>query len=54
MPFDYESFMAGLITGLKLDRPSKNRKPPLPPNSYIITEYEDDIISEDGDVLVTE
>ena len=46
MPFDYESFMTGVITGLKLGRVPKGRKPPTPSGRYILT--------ESGEFMVTE
>lgn len=55
MPFDYESFMKGVITGLKLGRVPKDRKPPIPGGNYMITEIDEDrMITESGDYMVTE
>lgn len=55
MPFDYESFMAGVMTGLKLGRVPKGRTPPVPSNDYMITEIDEDrMITESGDYMVTE
>ena len=38
MPFDYDSFIQGVITGLKLGRVPKGRTPPTPSGRYILTE----------------
>lgn len=46
MPFDYNSFMTGVIIGLKLGRVPKGRIPPLPSGRYIL--------KEDGTPIVTE
>lgn len=46
MTFDYESFMTGVITGLKLGRVPKGRTPPAPSGRYILT--------ESGEFMVTE
>lgn len=55
MPFDYESFMTGVITGLKLGRVPNGRTPPAPSNDYMITEIDEErMITESGDYMVTE
>lgn len=55
MPFDYESFLKGVITGLKLGRTEKGRTPPAPSTDYMITEIDEDrMITESGDYMVTE
>lgn len=55
MPFDYESFMTGIITGLKLGRTETGRTPPAPSNDYMITEIDEErMITESGDYMVTE
>lgn len=54
MPFDYESFITGVITGLKLGRPPQGRITPPISDSYIITEDGDEIITESGENIVTE
>ena len=46
MPFDYESFMQGVITGLKLGRVPKGRTPPAPHGKYILTESGEHILTE--------
>ena len=46
MPFDYESFMQGVMTGLKLGRIPKERTPPVPSGKYILTESGDHVILE--------
>lgn len=46
MSFDYESFMTGVITGLKLGRVPKGRTPPAPHGRYILTESGAPIITE--------
>lgn len=51
---DYDSFIIGLQTGYRLGRPEKNRKPPAPSDSYMITEDDDRMITETGDYMVTE
>jgi len=52
--FDIESFFAGLQAGLRLGRAPQGRIPPPPSNSYIITEDEDDIVTETGEYIITE
>lgn len=55
MPFDYESFMTGVITGLKLGRVPKGRQPPVPSGRYILTESGEHILTEKpqyGDVSI--
>ena len=55
--FDYKSFMAGLQVGRRIrlwDAIRPQPVPPVPAESYIITETEDRIISESGDYLITE
>lgn len=55
MPFDYNSFIQGVITGLELGRSPKGRTPPVPSNDYMITEIDEDrMITESGDYMVTE
>lgn len=55
MPFDYDSFMTGVITGLKLGRSPTGRIPPVPSGDYMITEIDEDrMITESGDYMVTE
>ena len=54
MPIDYNSFMAGLQVGLRLQRPPEGRKPPAPSEAYMITEDDDRMITESGDYMVTE
>lgn len=55
MELDYTSFMAGVLTGLKLGREPRNRIPPAPSNDYMITEIDKDrMITESGDPMVTE
>lgn len=46
MPFDYDSFMTGVITGFKLGRVPKGRKPPVPSGRYILTESGERVITE--------
>lgn len=46
MPFDYESFIQGVITGLKLGRVPKGRTPPVPHGRYILTESGEHILTE--------
>lgn len=46
MPFDYESFMQGVITGLKLGRVPKGRTPPAPSGRYILTESGEKMLTE--------
>lgn len=58
MPFDYESFLAGVQVGRRLKVADANRrlppKPPVPPGLRIVTETGIPIISEDGYQLITE
>lgn len=58
MPFDYESFMAGVQVGRRLKVADAQRElPPKPPvisGSLIVTEDGNPIISESGQQLVTE
>lgn len=46
MPFDYNSFLIGVQTGLKLQRPPEGRRPPAPSGIYLLT--------EDGVIIDTE
>lgn len=46
MSFDYESFMTGVLTGLKLGRSPKGRTPPAPSWRYILTESGEHILAE--------
>ena len=49
MPFDYNSFLQGVQTGLRLGRTSPGRVPPMPPvpsGRYILTESGEKIITE--------
>lgn len=46
MPFDYNSYLQGVQTGLRLGRTTPGRKPPIPSGRYILT--------ESGAVIVTE
>ena len=46
MPFDYDSFMQGVITGLKLGRSPTGRTPPAPSGRYILTESGEHILAE--------
>jgi len=46
MPFDYNSFMQGVITGLRLGRTKSGRQPPVPSDMYIITEAGQHVIAE--------
>ena len=48
MPFDYNSFMQGVITGLKLGRVPKGRTPPTPSGRYILTESGEMVLTELG------
>lgn len=55
MTLDYESFMTGVITGLKLGRSPIGRTPPVPGGDYMITEIDEDhMITESGDYMTTE
>lgn len=58
MPFDYESFIAGVQVGRRLKVADANRrlppKPPVPPGLRIVTETGIPIISEAGEQLITE
>lgn len=55
MTFDCDSFMQGVMTGLKLGRSPISRAPPAPSNDYMITEIDEDrMITESGDYMVTE
>lgn len=55
MELDYASFMAGVLTGLKLGREPKSRVPPAPSDNYMITEIDEDrMITESGNPMVTE
>ena len=55
MPFDYDSFMQGVMTGLRLGRIPKERTPPTPSGDYMITEIDEErMITESGDYMVTE
>lgn len=57
MIYDYDSFMAGLITGLKLGRYPGNVTPPDPPSPSdmsIITELAEAMLDESGNALITE
>lgn len=49
MPFDYNSFLQGVQTGLRLGRTSPGRVPPMPPvpgGRYILTENGVPVITE--------
>lgn len=46
MPFDYDSFMQGVLTGLRLGRIPKERTPPTPSGGYILTESGEHILTE--------
>lgn len=46
MPIDYNSFMAGLQVGLRLQRPPEGRKPPAPSGRYILTESGEKVLTE--------
>lgn len=46
MPFDYNSFMTGVITGLKLGRTKLGRQPPVPSGKYILTESGEKVLME--------
>lgn len=46
MPFDYNSFMTGVLTGLRLGRIPKERTPPTPSGRYILTEQGVPIVEE--------
>lgn len=46
MPFDYNSFLQGVQTGLRLGRTSPGRQPPLPSGKYILTESGEKVLSE--------
>ena len=46
MPFDYNSFLIGVQTGLKLQRPPEGRKPPTPSGRYILTESGEKVLTE--------
>lgn len=58
MPFDYESFLAGVQVGRRLKVADAMRElPPKPPvisGSQIVTEDGYPIVSESGQQLVTE
>lgn len=58
MPFDYESFIAGIQVGRRLKVADAQRKlppkPPAPPGLRIVTETGIPIVSEAGGQLVTE
>ena len=58
MPFDHESFLAGVQVGRRLKVADANRrlppKPPVPPGLRIVTETGIPIISEAGEQLITE
>ena len=57
MPFDYNSFMKGVITGMQLPRTPGNILPPLPPGpsgEHIVTEDGEGLITETNDYIVTE
>lgn len=52
MPFDYNSFMQGVQTGLRLGRTSPGRVPPMPPvpsGRYILTESGGYVLTETKD-----
>lgn len=52
MPFDYNSFLQGVQTGLRLGRTSPGRVPPMPPvpsGRYILTENSEYILTETRD-----
>lgn len=46
MPIDYNSFMTGVITGLKLGRTKLGRQPPVPSGRYILTESGEKVLTE--------
>lgn len=46
MPFDYNSFLQGVQTGLKLGRTKLGRQPPVPSDMYILT--------QDGTPVITD
>lgn len=58
MPFDHESFLAGVQVGRRLKVADANRRlppqPPVPPGLRIVTETGIPIISEAGEQLITE
>ena len=58
VPFDYESFLAGVQVGRRLKVADAMRrlppKPPVLPGLRIVTETGIPIISESGDQLITE
>ena len=43
---DYNSFIQGVITGLKLGRVPEGRTPPVPSGKYILTESGNKVLSE--------
>lgn len=52
---DLNSFLAGVQVGLRLKVWEANATPrPVPSQNYIITEYDEDITDESGEVLITE
>jgi len=46
MPFDYNSFIQGVWTGMRLPRVPGGRQPPVPSGKYILTESGERIITE--------
>lgn len=49
MPFDYNSFLTGVITGMQLPRTPGNILPPLPPvpsDRFILTESGEKVLTE--------
>lgn len=56
MPFDYNSFMKGVITGMQLPRTPGNILPPLPPvpsDQYIITESGQYVLMEQAGKVIS-
>ena len=56
MPFDYNSFMKGLITGMQLPRTPGNILPPLPPvpsDQYILTESGVYVLTEQAGKVIS-
>lgn len=49
---DYNSFLMGVLTGLKLGR--EPMIPPPPSDSYILTEDYEVVLDENGTALITE
>lgn len=56
MPFDYNSFFKGVITGMQLPRTPGNILPPLPPvpsDQYIITESGQYVLMEQAGKVIS-